>query len=82
MAFRFNCERSDLIGGLAIQSQAYFDPYVGFYDYTHQRVPSGTPQCHPTYRRPFYSDVGTLDVYYGLNVSTPGFQGLQKWREH
>eukprot|EP01050_Picozoa_sp_SAG11_P023600 SAG11_NODE_4786_length_1766_cov_2.323935_2_plen_434_part_00 len=28
MAFRFNCERSELIGGLAIQSQAYFDPYV------------------------------------------------------
>lgn len=82
MAFRFNCERSDLIGGLAIQSQTYFDPYVGYYDYEHQRVPSGTPQCNPKYKRPFYSDVGMADVYYGLNVSTAGFQALQKWRNN
>jgi len=82
MAFRFNCERSDLIGGLAIQSQAYFDPYVGYYDYENNVVPTGTPQCNPQFKRPFYSDVGTVDVYYGLNVSTPGFQGLQKWRDN
>jgi len=82
MAYRFNCERSDLIGGLAIQSQAYFDPYVGFYDYDHSVVPFGTPQCKPSKRVLFYSDVGTVDVYYGLNVSTPGFQGLQKWRDN
>ena len=82
MAFRFNCERSDLIDGLAIQSQAYFDPYVGYYNYDTGVVPSGTPQCKPTKKVPFYSDVGTVDVYYGLNVSTPGFQGLQKWRDN
>ena len=82
MAFRFYCERSELIGGLVIQSQAYFDPVVGYYDYINKRVPSGTPQCHPKFKRPFYSDIGTADVYYGPNVSTPGFQGIDKWRQN
>jgi poly(3-hydroxybutyrate) depolymerase len=79
MAYRFNCERSELIGGLAIQSQAYFDPYVGFYDYQNNRVPTGTPQCKPTKLVPFYSDIGTNDVYYGPSVADPAFQGHQKW---
>jgi poly(3-hydroxybutyrate) depolymerase len=82
MAFRFNCERSDLITGLAIQSQAYFDPYVGYYDYKKNVVPTGTPQCKPTKKVPFYSDIGTVDVYYGPNVSTPEFRGFQKWRDN
>jgi poly(3-hydroxybutyrate) depolymerase len=79
MAFWFNCEKSELIGGLAIQSQAYFDPYVGFYDYQHGRVPNGTPQCNPAKIVPFYSDIGTNDVYYGPNVADPAFRGHQKW---
>ena len=82
MAFRFYCERSELIGGLVIQSQAYFDPVVGYYDYVNNHVPTGTPQCHPTFKRPFYSDIGTVDVYYGPNVATPGFQGIDKWRSN
>eukprot|EP01048_Picozoa_sp_COSAG05_P017776 COSAG05_NODE_2485_length_3002_cov_34.630727_1_plen_425_part_00 len=79
MAFRFNCEQSELIRGLAVQSQAFFDPYVGFYDYQNNRVPNGTPQCKPTKLVPFYSDVGTTDVYYGPNVADPAFRGQQKW---
>jgi len=82
MAFRFSCEKSELIGGLAIQSQAYFDPYVGYYDYVRRRVPTGVPQCKPTFKRPFYSDVGTIDVYYGPNVSLPGFRAIEKWRHN
>ena len=82
MAFRFNCERADLITGLAIQSQAYFDPYVGFYDYSRGVVPSGTPVCKPSKKVPFYSDIGDVDVYYGPNVETPGFRGIEKWRNN
>ena len=82
MAFRFNCERADLIAGLAIQSQAYFDPYVGFYDYTRGVVPEGEPQCKPSKKVPFYSDVGDTDVYYGPNVSSPAFRGIDKWRDN
>jgi|EP01046_Picozoa_sp_COSAG06_P020861 hypothetical protein len=31
-AFRFNCEHSELIDGLVIGIQAWFDPYVGYFD--------------------------------------------------
>ena len=65
--------------GLAIQSQAYFDPYVGYYDYKNNRVPSGIPQCKPSKLVPFYSDIGTTDVYYGPDVALAGFRGRQKW---
>lgn len=67
MAYRFYCERAEMLGGLVVQSQSYLDPYVGFYDYVHDRVPTGTPQCHPAFKRPFYSDVGTEDVYYAAS---------------
>ena len=79
MAFRFNCEQAELLSGMAIQSQAYFDPYVGYYDYKNNRVPSGAPQCRPAKLVPFYSDIGTTDVYYGPDVAIPAFRGQQKW---
>jgi len=71
-----------LLGGVVVQSQAYFDPYVGYFDYVNNRVPTGTPQCHPTHKLPFYSDIGTADYYYGPAVSTPGFRGIDKWRHN
>jgi poly(3-hydroxybutyrate) depolymerase len=81
MAFRFNCEQSDLIDGLVIQSQAYLDPWIGFYDYEHDRFPTGTPQCNPTKKVPFYSDIGTADVYYGSNVAEQ-FRGFPDWQTY
>jgi predicted esterase len=81
MAFRFNCEKSELIGGLVIQSQAFLDPYVGFYDYVNNRVPTGTPQCNPQYKRPFYTDVGTMDEYYGPGV-VEGFRAFPDWQRY
>jgi len=61
MAYRFYCEQSHLLAGLVVVGQAWFDPYVGFYDYANDRVPSGTPQCSPTHKRPVYSAVGTRE---------------------
>merc|ERR1712187_580118 len=82
MAFRFNCEKAEVIGGLVIQSQAYLDPYIGYYDYVNGRVPTGVPQCKPAAKRPFYSDIGTTDPYYGPSVGVQGFRGFDDWQTY
>ena len=71
-AYRFNCERSEMIDGLVIGIQAWFDPYVGYFDYVHGRLPTGPPQCHPRRKVPLYSADGTKDVLYGQPPSVAG----------
>lgn len=65
MAVRFYCEKSELMAGLALNGQAWFDPYVGIYDPSTGGVPTGNAICNPAYKRPMLSTIGTTDMYYG-----------------
>lgn len=82
MAYRFACERSDLYDGLVIESQAWFDPWVGYYDYVNHRKPTGIPQCKPQHRRPLYTAVGTVDPYYGDHPAFEGAQASVNWESY
>jgi poly(3-hydroxybutyrate) depolymerase len=79
-AYRFYCEQSELIDGLVIGIQAWFDPYVGYFDYIHHRLPSGQPQCAPKKQVPLYSADGTKDWFYGQPPCFPGFESVANWR--
>ena len=79
MAFRFNCEKSESIGGLVIGGQAWFDPTLGYYDYTNNNVLKGKAICNPTFKRPFLNVIGNVDNYYGEDASSviSGFVGIE-----
>jgi len=79
MAYRFMCEKSELISGLVVGGQAWFDPWVGYYDYQNQTILTGTPQCNPTRKVPFYGVIGTQDEYYGDCAVVPGFKMRENW---
>lgn len=78
MAFRFMCEKSEMIAGLVINGQAWFDPYVGINN-GKGTIPVGEPKCKPAYKRPFFSTIGTTDMYYGGNGATAGMGGFKNW---
>lgn len=82
MAFRFNCEKSEITGGIVVMSQAWFDPYLGFYDEENEIVPQGTPLCDPQVKRPFYSAIGQDDIFYGHQPAAPGFEGVENWHSY
>lgn len=84
MAFRFNCEKSESIGGLVIGGQAWFDPALGYYDYTNNNVLKGKAICNPTFKRPFLNVIGNVDNYYGEDTSSviSGFVGIENWRNY
>ena len=84
MAFRFNCEKSESIGGLVIGGQAWFDPTLGYYDYTNNNVLKGKAICNPTFKRPFLNVIGNVDNYYGEDASSviSGFVGIANWRNY
>ena len=84
MAFRFNCEKSESIGGLVIGGQAWFDPTLGYYDYTNNNVLKGKAICNPTFKRPFLNVIGNVDNYYGEDASSviSGFVGIENWRNY
>ena len=79
-AYRFNCEHSELIDGLVIGIQAWFDPWVGYFDYVNNMLPVGTPQCAPKIQVPLYSADGTADWFYGQPPCFPGFEAVANWR--
>ena len=79
MAYRFYCEKSEMVDALVVVGAAWFDPVVGFYDYENSRVPPGEAQCAPTNDMPVFSAIGRLDNYYGESVQTEGFEGLENW---
>jgi len=80
MAFRLGCEASALIDGVVVGGQSFFDPLVGYYDYTNDVVPTGAPGCTPVQPPPFLSFVGTADMIYGRTASTPGFVAYERWK--
>ena len=81
-AYRFNCERSDMIDGLVIGIQAWFDPWVGYFDYVNHRLPTGTPRCKPKKQVPLYSVDGTADWFYGQPPCFPGFESVANWQNY
>jgi len=79
-SYRFNCEHADMIDGLVIGIQAWFDPYAGYFDYMHERLPPvRPPQCHPQRLVPLYSADGTKDSFYGQPPRVPGFESVANW---
>ena len=79
-AYRFFCEHSELIDGLVIGIQAWFDPWVGYFDYVQHALPTGTPQCRPKKQVPLYSADGTKDWFYGQPPCFPGFEAVANWQ--
>ena len=90
MAYRVMCERSELIGGIVVVGQAYFDPYVGIYDndgpfdgwgYGSLADPTNASYaCRPKHKRPFQGLIGLDDEYYGMPPVRPGFEGVANWK--
>ena len=81
-AFRFNCEHSEMIDGLVIGIQAWFDPWVGYFDYVNHELPTGKPQCNPKRKVPLYSADGTKDWFYGQPPCFPGFESVANWQNY
>jgi len=81
-AFRFNCEKSEMIDGLVIGIQSWFDPWVGYFDYVNHQLPAGKPQCNPKYKRPLYSADGKDDWFYGQPPCYPGFEAVANWEKY
>lgn len=80
-AFRFNCEHSDIIDGLVVAIQAWFDPWVGYFDYVHHQLPPDRqPLCSPKHKVPFYGVDGTKDWFYGQPPCFPGFEAVANWK--
>jgi len=71
-----------MIDGLVIGIQAWFDPYVGYFDYVHERRPTGPPQCQPKKKVPLYSADGTADPLYGQPPCFPGFETVANWERY
>jgi len=42
-------------------------------------IPIGEPKCKPAYKRPFFSTIGTTDMYYGGNGAVAGMGGFKNW---
>ena len=92
LAYRRKLPRTLLIDGLVIGIQAYFDPYVGYFDYVHHkladcrdsvdRATPCTPQCRPKNIVPLYSVDGTKDWFYGQPPCFPGFEAVENWQNY
>lgn len=79
MAYRVHCERSELLGGLAIVAQSWFDSELGYYDYVNEVVPAGAVQCRPAQDVPTIAVVGQSDEYYGVQAAIPEFEAVGRW---
>jgi poly(3-hydroxybutyrate) depolymerase len=95
MSYRIGCERSDVVGGLVLYGQTFFEPASGHVQkgadisgmtITEQALQmmaaarQTSNKCDPQFKRPHYAVVGTQDNYYG--EAAGAYKGKALWERY